>query len=474
MDIEVGHNCYVCASNDFHQAYSMAQALSHRGRDSTGIIARHEGGIDVLKFNGPVNTFGNSALHKIFPPAKYNLFAFHGRYKTKGRGEITLDECHPFTIGGRLEDRGSHRFIWGCDLAMIHNGQVLMKDLEGIDESDLRTRCDTEALAHFYYRNGARGLLERVPASYTLVVAQRDTEGFTFLRDRFGVKPGCIGVKDGSHVVASEDVAFTETGAVLDRDIRPGVVYNLSSRGEITSSRPLVNARSAGCFFEFNYVAAPKSIISGFSVLSIRRALGERLADELNNLDIDFVSYVPKSPRDAASAFASRRGLPFVETFYKVRDERSFQGATQDARTESIKQNLFLLPEVLDGSFRGKKGLLVDDSLVRGTVGMRAADLLYGAGLKEVHIASYTPKIGIIGADGIPRGCNQGGVDMPSEEHKDHKFLARGRTDAEIDAAVGCSVHFISLEGMLDVFASKGISSKDLCYFCVGGENRFA
>src|SRR3989344_4638670 len=120
MEREVEHNCYVSAAHTLHDTYSMAQSLSHRGKDSTGLIAWGHNGIDVLKWRGPVNTFGNKALQRIFPAQRYHSFAIHGRYKTKGSVEISLDEGHPHTLGGIVEDRGNHRFIFDCDLAMIH------------------------------------------------------------------------------------------------------------------------------------------------------------------------------------------------------------------------------------------------------------------------------------------------------------------------------------------------------------------
>src|SRR3989344_6073932 len=106
---EVEHNCYLCVARNLHEGYALAQSLSHRGRDSTGLIAYSNKRIDVLKWKGPVNTFGNKALQRIFPAPKYQMFAFHGRYKTRGSSEINLDEGHPHTIGGSMMDYGNHR-----------------------------------------------------------------------------------------------------------------------------------------------------------------------------------------------------------------------------------------------------------------------------------------------------------------------------------------------------------------------------
>src|SRR3989344_3103694 len=198
-------------------------------------------------------------------------------------------------------------------------------------------------------------------------------------------------------------------GATFIHDLRGGVIYTITPDYKLRSSLPVLNPNPAHCFFEYNYIGSPKSIVDGTSILSMRRALGTQLARELS-IDADFVSYIPESPKDAAYAFSQERKIPFIETFYKIKDERSFQGSTQMARNQSIQANLFLIPDLLkNGNVRGKKGIWIDDSIIRGTVGKRASQLLREfAGAKEIHLASYTPKVGIIGLDGLPRGCDQG------------------------------------------------------------------
>ena len=151
--------------------------------------------------------------------------------------------------------------------------------------------------------------------------------------------------------------------------------------------------------------------------------------------DADLVTYLPRCPEVAARSFAKKRELPFEPVFYKMRGERSFQGSTAGERKESIGQNLHLLPG-MNKKLRGKTVILLDDSIVRGNNSKRARDLLHEeAQVKKAYLVSYTPPIGIIGDDGVPRGCTFG-VDMPPDPKPGEEFIARNRTIEEISEAM--------------------------------------
>jgi amidophosphoribosyltransferase len=164
--------------------------------------------------------------------------------------------------------------------------------------------------------------------------------------------------------------------------------------------------------------------------------------------------------------------LPFEPVFYKMRGERSFQGSNAQDRKRSIDENLHLLPG-LQQHLSGKTVILIDDSIVRGNNSVRATQLLIDqAGVKKVYLVSYTPPIGIIPADGIPRGC-MFGVDMPPEPPDGEGYVARGRDPGQISEAMGLPVVYISLAGMDRGFERLGMDAGNLCTYCIGGKHPF-
>lgn len=472
-DGEVKHNCYVVVSHTLHDAYAMSCALEHRGKDSTGVFAVGPEGIDVLKWKGSAKDFGNKALQKIFPSEKYHTFGMHGRYRSKGSRELSLDEGHPHVIGGIRQDLGSHIYIKGCKKALIHNGQFEESYFSRLDRSAVKTGSDSEAALHFYEQFGIEALIRTIPDGYTLAIADVDSNGVIIGRGRCGLKPGVMGTKDGFDCFASESVALREIRATLRGDIFPGAIYHLRPNGKMSVPNRIVLPVPRHCFFEYQYIAHPLSSLDRLNVTMIRQDLGEKLAEEFHPTDADLVTYNPESPKDAAIAYADKVGLPVLECFYKVNSDRSFQAPTQEARKDSINTNLHILPDVIP-QIRGKVVIDIDDSFVRGTVARRSRHLLYNvAGVSKAYLLSYTPKIGIMGSDGLPRGCDFGGVDMPSIEDEQNKFMARGRTDAEINEFAGAEVYFMSVKGLADVYKNRGMPFQDLCTFCIGGAHPF-
>jgi len=174
--------------------------------------------------------------------------------------------------------------------------------------------------------------------------------------------------------------------------------------------------------------------------------------------NVYFVSYLPSCPKVAAISFARTIGKDCTDVFYKIRSERSFQGSNMADRASSIEKNLVLFPGMRE-RIRGKRVVVIEDSLVRGNNSPQAWKLLKEAGVAKAILLSYTPPIGIIGSDGVPRGC-MFGVDMPSVENENHKFVARdgmrNRTIDEISKIIGMRVMYLSVEGMLEVFEELG------------------
>ena len=281
-----------------------------------------------------------------------------------------------------------------------------------------------------------------------------------------------LGWKDGKFGVASEDIAFRKNGGDFIEDIEPGTIYYLTPEGDFKKEK-FLDPEPAYCFFEWNYITDVDSIINGVSSRRIRESLGTAMAEEFCPADADLVTYLPRCPEVAARAYAKTAGLPFTSVFYKMRGERSFLGTTANEREKSIGDNLHILPGKTS-ELRGKTVILLDDSIVRGNNSRRARKLLYEeCGVEKAYLLSYTPPIGIVGEDGVPRGCTFG-VDMPPEPPLGDEFIARGRTQEEIGQVMKMPVVYLSPSSMLAAFERAGISQPHLCTYCIGGSYPFA
>jgi len=474
---KIEENCGLCVSHSLHDIYSFLKSLQHRGREAAGLGFIGKERIDVLKWVGRVDRFDLGDIYKIFKIPDYHTFFAHVRYATRGRKDKLLEDAHPHVIGGRAEIRDSHVIIRDCEVIGIHNGQVNPEFLKEISPELLKTQCDTEALLHFYRQNSEVGLIKKIPGSYTLAIADKRRKQVIVMRDRTGIKPGVLGWKDGKYLIASEDSAIRKNGAEFRNDLTPGTIYYLYSDGRKPNEEFVLPLSNKFCFFEYNYVAHVDSIINGVPVRRIRETLGEILAEEFP-LKADIVSFLPRCPEVAARKYAEARNIPFFNLFYKPRDERAFQGSTLEDRKQSIKENLYILPETNKEEtidfLKNKDVIIIDDSTIRGNNSKRAVELLKKSGAKKVYLLNYTPKIGIIGEDKIERGCLYG-VDMPPDDD----FVVRtkekdkNRTSEEINAEIGAEVYYISPEGMLKGFERLGLPRDNLCYFCIGGKKPF-
>ncbi len=461
------HNCGLVVVHTLIDAYQMIQSLQHRGREAAGIAAIGDKSIDVLKWSGNVSQFDVNDLYKIFSAPEYHTFMAHVRYASQGRKDKILEDAHPHTIGGTIEHRGSHIFIRDCEMACVHNGQVNPQYLTSLKTNGIESECDTQALLHYYKQKGEHELVHSIPGAYLVAIADKRRKEVIVARDKTGIKPGILGSKNGKYGVASEDIAFRKNRGEYVDNLDPGTIYYFDKEGNYRLQK-IISPNLQQCFFEYNYLADVDSVMNGVNVRRVREILGETLASETPIEDIDFITYLPRCPEVAARSFAKQVDLPFSPIFYKMRGERSFQGSTKAERTQSIDSNLHLLPG-MNISLRDKTIAILEDSTVRGNTLRRAHELLYTqAGVKKAIILNYTPQIGIIGEDNIPRGC-EFGVDMPPSDN----FIARGRTSEEISQIVGMPVHYISLEGMLKSFERAGIARNDLCTYCIGGKHPF-
>jgi amidophosphoribosyltransferase len=463
---EIWHNCGLSLTHSLYDAFVSLDYQQHRGREAAGIAAIGPNRIDAIKWKGTMNTIDIEDLSKIFPPGRYHTYIGHVRYATRGRKDKLLQDAHPHVSGGEVLDRGNHILIRNCDAAIVHNGQVDMKYLSGVDKRLLRTDCDSEALLQYYMANGEDAVLRNVPGSYTAAIADKRKDCTIVLRDRHGIKPGILGVKNGKHIVASEDIAIRKNGGHPIENLEMGSVYYLGSDGSY-KKRMVVAPEERQCFFERNYIANADSVMGGVGVSDMRMALGEELAQEFPFDDIDYVTYLPRCPEPAARSYANKIRKEFIYLFYKLKGERAFQGSTSIDRENSINENLHVIPEAAE-KVAGKVVTIIDDSMIRGNNADREAALLKQIGVKKAYHINYTPRIGEIGSDGVPRGCDFG-VDMPPNDN----FIARGRTDGEISQILGMEVHYLSPGGMLRAFNRFGIKGESLCTYCIGGQHPF-
>ncbi|MBI2580127.1 MAG: hypothetical protein HYW27_04465 [Candidatus Aenigmarchaeota archaeon] len=465
---EVLHNCGFCVTHSLNDAYSFISDLQHRGREAAGIAAIGDR-IDVVKWRGTVATIDLGDLYKLLRSSDYHIYMAHVRYATRGRKDMIMEDAHPHVIGGSLIDRENHVVVRGCEMAVVHNGQVSDKYLSGVDRALLRSGSDTEALLHVYREIGEGGLMASIPGAYTMAIADVSKKDVIVMRDRTGIKPGVLGYKDGKYGVASEDIAFRKGHGRFEADLTPGTVYYLSPNGAFPRLDAVVDPAASRCFFEYNYIADMDSVMDGVSVRTVRQALGSALAEEYPVRDADLVTFMPRCPEPAAKVYAAETGKLFESIFYKLRGERSFMGSSGAERENSIGLNLHVLDRA---DVRGMHVVVVDDSTIRGNNSKRGIDLLRGAGVRRISYLNYTPMIGIVGADGVPRGC-EFGVDMPPQESPpDHEFIARGRSRAEIAGRMRVDdVYFLSYDGMLRAFERSGIPRSDLCTYCIGGEH---
>lgn len=465
MGDEIEHNCGVVVGHTLHDTYSFLKSVNHRGRDAAGIVAIGDDRIDVLKWLGTVDSFDITDLHKIFPRQFYHTYGGHVRYATRGSKNRLLDDAHPHTIGGRVEDRGSHIIVRGAEMAAWHNGQADPKYFEGIDRSRLKTECDTEGLLHLFKAIGEQGILQRVPGSYVLAVADKRRKDVVALVDRHGIKPGTIGWKDGNYGMSSESVSFRDNGGKIIEEMDSGTAYYFQPDGGFRKEK-FIDAPLRRCMFDFNYILGENSVLGYLYTHGVRQELGKALGKE-HHPQMDSVLWVPRCSEPAAHGYSKVTGVPVVDAFYKMKSERSFQGATAEERAKSIDQNLFLLPGI-ENKIKDKAVGVIDDSIVRGNVARRVKHLLYEvAGVKEVHLMSYTPKVGIR-KNGVDHGCLYG-VDMPPTDN----FIARGKTDQQISDALGMETYFLSVNGLLEAFERMGINRESLCYHCIGGSKPF-
>lgn len=393
-DDELHEECGVFGIYDFDgkdvasTIYYGLFALQHRGQESCGIA--------VSETNGPkgkVTSYkGMGLVNEVFAPE--NLESLHGdigvghtRYSTAGAS--TRENAQPLVLN----------YVKGT-LALAHNGNLinaaeLRRDLE-YTGAIFQTTIDSEVIAYHIARErlnsktaeeAVKRACLKIKGAYALVVmSPRKLMG---ARDPYGFKPLCIGKRDNAYILASETCALDTIGAEYVRDVLPGETVTITPENGIVSdmSRALPKEKEARCIFEYIYFARPDSHIDGISVYASRIKAGRFLAMD-SPVDADLVVGVPESGNAAALGYSLQSGIPYGTAFVK----NSYVGRTfikpkQSSRESSVRVKLNVLKEAVDG----KRIIMIDDSIVRGTTSDRIVKMLRDAGAKEVHVRISSP-----------------------------------------------------------------------------------
>jgi amidophosphoribosyltransferase len=420
-------------------AYFALYALQHRGQESAGIATAQDGLIMTTREVGLVSqVFDEPKLRALVGDAAIG----HVRYSTTGSS--AWENAQPIWRSDRRE------------LALAHNGN-LINALElhsrlrerGVE---FRSTSDSEIIAALLSNHEAERIedvladvMPRLEGAYSTVVMTRD--GVVAFRDPAGLRPLVLGRLGNRYCVASESCALDIIGAELLRDVLPGEMVSIGARG-IESRQAVESERRAFCVFEHIYFARPDSRLQGNRTQVSRRKMGEILWREAP-VEADVVIPVPDSGNPAAAGYSKASGIPQDDGLIKNRYvARTFIQPGQALRRQGLRLKFNPMPEVV----RGKRLVVVDDSIVRGNTTRQIVAMLREAGASEVHMRISAPP--------IRHPCHYG-IDMSTRE----EMVAHDRTVDEVAAELGCdSLAYLSLEGVYQAIRSTRDTHCDACF----------
>ncbi len=422
-------------------------ALQHRGQESAGIVVNRDGVFTAYKDEGLVNdVFTAENLARL---GEGNMAIGHVRYSTTGAGG--RENAQPIVVN----------HLKG-NMALAHNGNLvnsyeLRSELEN-EGSIFHTTTDTEVISYVITKERVKSrsieeavlsAMDRLKGAYSLVVMSPSK--LLAARDPHGFHPLCYGRRaDGAYIVASESCALDSVGATLIRELDPGEMLVFTKDG-VQSDRSHCGGKKSLCVFEYLYIARPDSVIEGNSVHEARKQAGRFLAEKYK-IAADIVIGVPDSWLDAAYGYAEASGIPYGIGFIKNKYiGRTFIAPVQAAREDRVRIKL----NVLKSAIAGKRVVLVDDSIVRGTTCARIVHMLRGAGAKEVHMLSSAPA--------FLNPCYYG-TDIDSRDN----LIACHHPVPEIAKIIGAdSVGYLDLK---DVHFLTGGDGTGFCTACFDGD----
>ncbi len=417
-------------------------ALQHRGQESAGIATSDGDSIKVHTDMGLVTQiFREEELY----PLTGNMAIGHTRYSTTGSSQ----ECNaqPLVVQG----------VHG-ELALGHNGNVvnavdLKQQLRDQWGCNFTSTTDSEVIAYLLANAPGETWEERaqhcqriLKGAFSVVALTHDT--LIGMRDPLGVRPLCVGQLDGGWVIASETCALDHLGAKLLRELEPGETVIIDGKGMNSYKKPAINGRRALCVFELIYFARPDSILDGKLVYSSRRQMGAQLAVE-HPVEADVVIGIPDSATAAAAGYSQEAGIPYSDGLVKNRYVgRTFIEPDQRMRDLGVRLKFNPLPEVVSG----KRVVVVDDSIVRGTTTPHVVSLLRRAGAAEVHMRVCAPP--------IRHPCHLG-VDMATRR----ELIAANKSLDGIRDFIGAdSLGYLSITGLLKVVRGSSGGFCDACF----------
>ena len=419
-------------------------ALQHRGQESAGIAVSDGAKIKVQTAMGLV---GQAFEEEDLVRLTGSLALGHTRYSTTGSSQ--LRNAQPIISKGPE-----------VELALAHNGNVI-NAVELKDEltgwgCTFSSSGDSEIIAHLLSNAPATSWKDRIAycmgrlqGAYSLVLMTKDS--LLGVRDPLGVRPLCIGKLNGGWVLASESCALNHIGAEYVREVAPGEAVYIDGKGLQSIYTKDLEGRHATCMFEYIYFARPDSLLNEKLVYSTRMAMGAELAKE-HPVDADMVISVPDSATAAAVGYSQESGIPFGEGLVKNRYVgRTFIQPDQRLRSLGVQRKLNILPDLI----KGKRIIVVDDSIVRGTTTPHVVGLLRKGGAKEIHLRICAPPI---------KWPCYFGVDMATRR----ELIAANMTLDGIREYVGSdTLGYLSQEGLLRAVGTK---RSEVCMACFTGE----
>ena len=429
-------------------AYYALYALQHRGQESAGIAVNDDGVFTAYRDVGLVN--------EVFPAE---------RLRSLGTGTIAVGHVRYGTTGSDNKRNVQPILVnhYKGRMALAHNGNLtnshaLRQELES-QGSIFQTTTDSEVIAYIIVQERLRApsieeavsaAMDRIEGAYSLVISSPTK--LIAVRDPHGFRPLCMGrLRDGGVVFASESCALDAIGARFERDILPGEIVVADKSGVKSDTRHCGKAPKRLCVFEFIYFARPDSVIEGSSVHEARKQAGRFLAQE-HPVEADVVIGVPDSGLDAALGYSQESGIPYGIGFIKNKYiGRTFIQGSQKQRENSVRIKL----NVVSSTVKGKRVVLVDDSIVRGTTSARIIKLLRDAGAAEVHF--------MVSAPPFKYPCYFG-TDIPDQK----LLVATGRTLEQINEVIGAdTLGYLSNEHVVQLAKNAKCG---FCTACFTGE----
>ena len=427
--------------------YSALYALQHRGQESCGIALNVDGVLSGYRDLGLVSeVFTKRVLEDLPHGAK--MATGHVRYATAGQ---------------RSRSNAQPMVLHHCKgaMAVCHNGNLvnasqLRRKLE-MSGSIFHGTSDTEVIAYLLTQNrlltpniemAVSRTMDDIEGAYSLVIMTHTK--LIAARDPNGFRPLCYGkMADGTYVVASESCALSAVGATFERDLLPGEIITIDQNGLSSDRRRCNTAPQKTCIFEYIYFARPDSTIGGINVHAARVNAGRILA-RAHSVDADIVVGVPDSGLDAAIGYSRESGIPYGIGLIKNKYiGRTFISPGQDHRVDQVKIKL----SPVESELRGKRVVLVDDSIVRGTTCARIVSLIRNAGAAEIHMRISAPP--------FLHPCYYG-TDIDSRDN----LIACNHTIPEITKMIGAdSLGYLPLENLKDLCGGAGY-----CSACFSGE----